>query len=273
MSLHHGWGWQPTQTASCIYPVHIQCVSAHWYAVHRHTVAAFYSYTHTILLRFWGSGLHPRTRIGGGRAGCSGLVIRSVVCSVFCRCGPYIPYVISLMDVVALVPYPLRHCHWRHAVAIDIDVVAHCAITVIMNITNPFKDSSNLKTPNFNFVKQITVDLTWYIHKHLIMLYVNLLFTHKHIMVRLSGKLHLNYYVLCPTYACSCLIRFRIGFEFRILPLSKIRFRKVQSIFSHFVRKDTSHLSKTVSGLFGRYDYSALEDKTKIFFTKYFLLN
>jgi hypothetical protein len=27
-------------------------------------------------------------------------------------------------------------------------------------ITNPFKDSSNLKTPNFNFVKQITVDLT-----------------------------------------------------------------------------------------------------------------
>jgi len=39
------------------------------------------------------------------------------------------------------------------------------------------------------------------------------------------------------------------------------------------VRKDASHLSKTVSGLFGRYDYSALEDKTNIFFTKYFLLN
>jgi hypothetical protein len=104
------------------------------------------------------------------------------------------------------------------------------------------------------------------------MLYVNLLFNHKH-MVRLSGKLHLNYYVLCPTYACSCRIRFRSGFEFRILPLSKIRFRMVRSIFSHFMRKDTSHLSKTVSGLFGRYDYSVLEDKTKIFFTKYFLLN
>ena len=43
---------------------------------------------------------------------------------------------------------------------------------------------------------------------------------------------------------------------FRILPMRKIWFRKVRSIFSHFVRKDTSHLSKTVSGLFGRYDYS-----------------
>jgi hypothetical protein len=42
---------------------------------------------------------------------------------------------------------------------------------------------------------------------------------------------------------------------FQILPLSKIRFWKVQSIFSHFVRKDTLHLSKTVSGLFGWYDY------------------
>ena len=29
-----------------------------------------------------------------------------------------------------------------------------------LHITNPFKDSSNLKTPNFNFVKLITVDLT-----------------------------------------------------------------------------------------------------------------
>ena len=48
---------------------------------------------------------------------------------------------------------------------------------------------------------------------------------------------------------------------------------KMQSIFSHFVRKDTLHLSKTVSGLFGRYDYSILDDKTKIFVTKYFLLN
>ena len=61
---------------------------------------------------------------------------------------------------------------------------------------------------------------------------------------------------------------------FRILPLRKIRFRKVQSIFSHFVRKDTSHLSETVSGLFGRYDYyTVLDDKKIIFFAKYFLLN
>jgi hypothetical protein len=55
---------------------------------------------------------------------------------------------------------------------------------------------------------------------------------------------------------------------FQILPLSKIWFWEVQSIFSHFVRKDTSHLSKTVSGLFGQYDYSILDDKTKIFFAK-----
>ena len=28
--------------------------------------------------------------------------------------------------------------------------------------------------------------------------------------------------------------------------------RKVRSIFSHFVRRDTSHLSKAASGIFGR---------------------
>ena len=33
------------------------------------------------------------------------------------------------------------------------------------------------------------------------------------------------------------------------------RFWKVRSIFSHFVRKDTSHLFETISGFFGRYDY------------------
>jgi hypothetical protein len=53
--------------------------------------------------------------------------------------------------------------------------------------------------------------------------------------------------------------------------LGKIWFWKVQSIFCHFVRKDTSHLSETVFGLFGRYNYSILDNK-KIFFTKYFLL-
>ncbi len=90
-------------------------------------------------------------------------------------------------------------------------------------------------------------------------------------MVKLSHKLNLNYYVLSPTYACSCQIWFQSGFEFQILPLSKIRYRKVQSIFSHFVWKDTLHLSKTVSGLFVWYDYSILDDKTKIFFAKYLI--
>jgi hypothetical protein len=47
--------------------------------------------------------------------------------------------------------------------------------------------------------------------------------------------------------------------------VGKIRFRKVQSIFSNFVKKDTLHLSKIVSGLFGQYNYSILEDKTKYF--------
>ena len=50
------------------------------------------------------------------------------------------------------------------------------------------------------------------------------------------------------------------------LPLRKIWFRKVQSIFSHFVRKYTSHLSKTVSGLFGRYNYYKVLDDKKIYF-------
>ncbi len=43
MSLRHGWGWQPPQTASCIYIRHLQCVWANWYAVYRHTVAALHS--------------------------------------------------------------------------------------------------------------------------------------------------------------------------------------------------------------------------------------
>jgi hypothetical protein len=44
MSLCHGWGWQPPQTASRIHVYHIQSVWAHWYAVHRHMVAALHSY-------------------------------------------------------------------------------------------------------------------------------------------------------------------------------------------------------------------------------------
>ncbi len=56
MSLCHGWGWMPPQTASHIHIRHEQSVWAHWYAVFRHTVADLHSYTHPTWLRFWGSG-------------------------------------------------------------------------------------------------------------------------------------------------------------------------------------------------------------------------
>ncbi len=56
MSLCHGWGWEPPQTASHIHIRHIQSVWAHWYAVHGHTVAALHSYTHPTWVRFWDSG-------------------------------------------------------------------------------------------------------------------------------------------------------------------------------------------------------------------------
>ncbi len=54
MSLFHGWGWQPPQTASHIHIRHLQSVWAHWYAVHWHTVAALHSFTHPTWLRIWG---------------------------------------------------------------------------------------------------------------------------------------------------------------------------------------------------------------------------
>ncbi len=53
MSLHHGWGWQPPQTASCIYIRHIQSVWAHWYAFYRHKAAALHSYP-PYLAEIWG---------------------------------------------------------------------------------------------------------------------------------------------------------------------------------------------------------------------------
>ncbi len=56
MWLCHGWGWWPPQTASHIHNRHKQSVWVHWYAVHRHMVAALHSYTHPTWLRFWGSG-------------------------------------------------------------------------------------------------------------------------------------------------------------------------------------------------------------------------
>ena len=56
MSLCHGWGWQPTQTASRIHIRYIQSVWAHWYAVHGHTTLASNSYTQLTWLIIWGSG-------------------------------------------------------------------------------------------------------------------------------------------------------------------------------------------------------------------------
>ena len=56
MSFCHGWGCHSTQTASPIYLRHIQSDWAHWYAVHRHLVAALLSYTHPTWLGFWWSG-------------------------------------------------------------------------------------------------------------------------------------------------------------------------------------------------------------------------
>ncbi len=56
MSLHHGWGWQTTQTASHIHIRHIQCVWAHWYAVHGHKKVTSNNYTHTTCVRFCGYG-------------------------------------------------------------------------------------------------------------------------------------------------------------------------------------------------------------------------
>ncbi len=58
MSLCHGWGWQPPQTASCIHTKHLQSVWAHWYAAHRYMEAALHSYIHPTWLKFWGSGSH-----------------------------------------------------------------------------------------------------------------------------------------------------------------------------------------------------------------------
>ncbi len=55
-SLRHGWGWQPTQTASCVHIIHIQSVWAHLYAVRGHIAVASKSYTHTSWLIFLGSG-------------------------------------------------------------------------------------------------------------------------------------------------------------------------------------------------------------------------
>ncbi len=56
MSLCHGWGWQPLQTASHSHLRHIQSVWAHWYAVHEHMAVASNNYTHSTWVRFCGLG-------------------------------------------------------------------------------------------------------------------------------------------------------------------------------------------------------------------------
>ncbi len=56
MSLCHLWGWQPTQTASPIHLKYLQSIIAHWYAVHRHMVAALNTCRPPSWLKFWGSG-------------------------------------------------------------------------------------------------------------------------------------------------------------------------------------------------------------------------
>ena len=58
MSSHHGWGWQPPQTAPYIHIRHIQSVWPHLNTVQdRHTISALYIYTQPtwLRLRFWGS--------------------------------------------------------------------------------------------------------------------------------------------------------------------------------------------------------------------------
>ncbi len=64
MSLHHGWGWQPPQTASHIHIRSIQSVWAHWCAVHGHRTLASISYTHLTWVIFWGTGSLVESRWG-----------------------------------------------------------------------------------------------------------------------------------------------------------------------------------------------------------------
>ena len=56
MSIRHGWGWGPPQTASPIQITHIQHAWACWYAVNWHTAAALHSYTQPTRISVWGSG-------------------------------------------------------------------------------------------------------------------------------------------------------------------------------------------------------------------------
>ena len=77
MSLRHGWGLQPTQTASRIHISHIQSVWAHWHAIHRHTVAALNSNTHILLgsdFVHWGYGAN----LGGSLCNTSKMYVQWV---------------------------------------------------------------------------------------------------------------------------------------------------------------------------------------------------
>ena len=57
MSLCHGWGWQPPQTASRVYIRNIQSIWAHWYSVLGHTLAALHSYTQLVFGSDFGFGV------------------------------------------------------------------------------------------------------------------------------------------------------------------------------------------------------------------------
>ncbi len=100
MWLCHGWGWQPPQTASHIHIRHIQNVWAHWYAVHRHMVAALHSYTHPTWLRFWGSGSHLWSQ--------NDVIMSWMRLTATSNCFPH-PYKTLTKYLSTLICYPLAY--------------------------------------------------------------------------------------------------------------------------------------------------------------------
>jgi hypothetical protein len=89
-------------------------------------------------------------------------------------------------------------------------------------------------------------------------------------MVKSSRKLTLNYFVLSPMYIIAMIARF--GFEVVLdFFVARFGFERCKAPFSHFVSRDTSHLSKTISSFLGWYDYNILDEKTITLFAKYFL--
>ncbi len=54
--LHHGWGWYPPQTGSCIHIRHIQCAWVICMLSQWHMGAPLYPYTRKVGPRFWNLG-------------------------------------------------------------------------------------------------------------------------------------------------------------------------------------------------------------------------